>query len=704
MDESGNTEKSSPDKDKKILEEATELFEQGETGWSDAKNEARDDLNFGRLGDQWPPDIKQTREQEGRPCLSINDLPASIRQVVNDGKQNRPQIKVRPVDGGADVETADILSGLIKHIEAISDASVAYDTALDNAVSASFGFIHVETDYTNDRGFEQDLFIRAVPNALAVTWDASSEAMDNSDWEYAFISWMEDKKKFERDYPNAASEASGHSVSSYVQRWYDKDEIRLATYYRRVKTKQDLIQFSNGETEASFLEENLDKDAMEELDKMAMEEVGRREVESCKIVKRLISGRDILATTEWKGTLIPIIPIYGESLNVEGRRYFKSLIRDAKDAQRMFNLSRSTVTEMLGRTPKTPFIGEAGTFDADPEKWGTIHLESHPYIEHTKGMAPPTRVDHAQIPQGLVQESALSADDKKRIMGIHDANLGLPGNEVSGKALRYRRSEGDTSTFHFLDNQQIGIKGTGRVLCQMIPTVYNTKRVLRIIGDDGKSTNVSIKQEMGGIERALDFSVGTYDVVMDTGPSFATRREETSEFLQTFMQSAPQAVPILAPMMIKMMDFPDQDKTARLLETIMPPAAAAIMRGENPADLPPPPPPPEVLAEQAKAKALIEVAQNKAQADIAIADRKAEQTLILDKNRSDQKIQIEREQAQADMAVQREKHMASMELEREKALLKNELMEREIELKDRSERVKENEEIAREYIGAQQIL
>ena len=205
---------------------------------------------------------------------------------------------------------------------------------------------------------------------------------------------------------------------------------------------------------------------------------------------------------------------------------------------------------------------------------------------------------------------------------------------------------------------------------------------------------------MGGIERALDFSVGTYDVVMDTGPSFATRREETSEFLQTFMQSAPQAVPILAPMMIKMMDFPDQDKTARLLETIMPPAAAAIMRGENPADLPPPPPPPEVLAEQAKAKALIEVAQNKAQADIAIADRKAEQTLILDKNRSDQKIQIEREQAQADMAVQREKHMASMELEREKALLKNELMEREIELKDRSERVKENEEIAREYIGA----
>jgi hypothetical protein len=678
------------EKDREVLDEAVELFEQGETGWSTAKSEALDDLNFGRLGQQWPPDIQQQRELAGRPCLTINDLPASIRQVVNDGRQNRPAIKVRPVDSGADVEIADIYSGLIKHIESISDADIAYDTALDNAVSGSFGFIHVETDYNNDNSFEQDIFIRAVPNALAVTWDASTEAMDNSDWDYAFISWMEDKKKFEKDYPNAEASAVNFNESSYVEAWFEEDKIRLATYYRRVKTKQDLVLFSNEEKEASFLEEHLDEDALKELAEIAMVEVGRREVESCKIVKRLISAVDVLAETEWKGSLIPIVPVYGESINVEGLRYFKSLIRDAKDAQRMFNLARSTVTEMLGRTPKTPFLGEAGVFDADPEKWGTVHLEAHPFLEYSKNQAAPTRVDHADMPQGLLQDAMLAADDKKRIMGIHDANLGLPGNEVSGKALRLRQHEGDTSTFHFIDNQQTAVRSVGRVCCQMIPAVYNTKRVLRIIGDDGQSKNVPINQVIAGVEKVFDLSTGTYDVTVDTGPSYTTRREESAEVLQTFMQSAPEAAPILGPLMVKMMDFPDQEKTVKLLETIMPPEARAIMTGQPP---PPPTPPPEVMVEQAKAKALVEAGQAKAQADITIAREKAEQALILDREKANQRMEIERLQAEADIAVEREKHNAAMELEREKALLKYELMERELQLKERAEKSKEEDQL-----------
>lgn len=670
--------------DEEVLDEARQLYADAEDALSEIKQRSLDDVKFGRLGEQWDASDQQQRKIDGRPCLTVNDLPASIRQVVNDGRQNRPAIKVRPVDSGADVPTADVFSGLIKHIESISDADVAYDTALDTAVSGTFGFIGVEWDYSCDDTFDMDIKIRTIPNPLAVTWDWRAEKVDLSDARFAFITEAMDKKEFEKKYPDAKSDAVDFADGGHIDGWFTEDSVRLAQYYKREEIERTLALLSDGSV--------VDKDDYTEnkdlFDMLGATVVRERPTRSYQIIHRLISGRDILDEKRWRGSIIPLTPVWGEMINVEGKWQYKSLITDAKDSQRMFNLSRSTVTEMVGRSPKVPWLGEEGVFDADPDKWPNVNTVAHPFIEYSKGQLPPQRIAPPDVPTGLIQEAMAAADDKKRIMGIHDASLGVPGNEISGKAIRYRQHEGDTSTFHFIDNQHRAIRTVGRVLIEMIPQVYSTARIVRILGDDGKPNNVAIAPSPRpqivkgqvvqppppapppGFEKVYDLTVGKYDLTVEAGPSYTTRREEAADVITTFIGAAPQSAMILGPQLVKMMDFPDSEKISRMMATMMPPAARQIFDGTP---MPPPGPPPELQAQMAAAQA-------QAQHDQQLQQQKAQQQFDLEKQSSANKLQIEQTQAAADMATMRQKAELEMDLMRQRAALEAELKRSEAQM------------------------
>lgn len=666
--------------DEETLERARKQYAEGEDAMSDLKTGALDDLRFGRLGEQWPKDVQAERDQEGRPCLTINDLPASIRQVVNDGRQNRPQIKVRPVDSGADVMTAEVFGGLIKHIETISDADVAYDTALERAADARVGYIWVDLDFAGDDTFDLDIKIRPVPNPQAVTRDANTQAVDSSDWNYAFIAEMMSREEFKQKYPDLDYEAVDFASDGNLRTWFEKDQIRLANWYERIEKPRNLLLLSDG----TVIDAETYQEKKEAFDAIGATVLKERTVPSYEIVHRLITGCDILDEKRWRGSIIPIIPVYGEMINEEGKWHYKSMITDAKDAQRMFNLQRSVLSEMVGRSPKTPWIGPAGIFDVDRDKWDSANQKAWPTMEYDGQLGaqfgPPSRPAMPGLPEGLMQDIAAAADDKKRIIGIHDANLGLPGNEVSGRAIRFRQHEGDTSTYHFTDNLNRAIRGVGRVVIELIPQVYTGERVARIIGTDGKPQNVKLgplpkdpltgkpipPPQQTGAEKIFDPTAGKYDLVVEAGPSYTTRRQESAEMLTSYIQAAPQAAGILGPVLVKLSDMPDGEKITNMLATLMPPAARAVWDGTPP---PPPQPPPEVQAAQAKAQSDFELAKQKAQLDAQ-----------LEQQRSQNKVEIERTQAMADIQVMREKAAAEMQLARERAALEAELKRAEAQL------------------------
>jgi len=647
-------------RDREGIEEALETFQEWQEALSPMQTDGLADARFAMLGEQWPQEIADQRQREGRPTLTMNHMPKYIRQVTNDARQNKPQVKIRPVDGGADVKIADIYGGLIRQIESASDADIAYDTAAFCAVTQGVGFWRVDIDYATNDSFDYDICVNRIPNPLAVTFDPLSQAGDASDWRGCFLVDEMEKKQFEGEYPGADS--AGWKGSPWQESWFSGDMVRVAEYWQRKEIERKIYQMSDGQV----LDEDTLKreDVRAQLDMAGITAGRSKKVPSYKIVHKIMSGAETLEETEWAGTLIPIVPVFGEEFWIEGRRYWRSLIHHGKDAQRNFNYWRSAGTELVALAPKAPFIGPKGFIGTgtQAEKWGSANAESHSFLEYD-GQVPPERSPFAGVPSGVLQEAQLAAEDMREIIGINLSGFGVQerGGPESGRALRMRRSEGDTGTFHFHDNLSRAVRYSGRVMVELIPKVYNTERVLRILGDDGTQNMVPVNQpiQMGEQVMTYDLTVGKYDVAVDVGPSFTTRREEAVESMTSFIQAYPPAAPVMADMIAKASDWPDSAKLAKRMEAMLPPAIRAADAGQPP---PPPEPPPEVQAEMAKAQASMQISQQKAQQDFQLEQQKAQ-------NRA----QIEREQAMADIEVERQKAMAQMETERQKANLSFEL-------------------------------
>jgi len=561
--------------DEDILEDAKEDFERASQAEAENRKEGLEDLRFSRLSDQWPDAIRKQRDREQRPCLTINKLPAYIRQVVNDSRQNKPSIRCHPVDSNSDMETAKILNGLIRNIEYTSDADVAYDTALECAVTIGFGYWRVKIDYAYDDTFDLDLSIERVANPFSVYADPNSQSADSSDWEYCFVTETLTKDEFKRRWKNNEP-VDWHGYTNLSASWYDDENVMIAEYWKRVPSKKDIVQLSNGEV----VDAEVYTKQKEIFDIIGITVVKSRTVDSHKVMQYILTGAEVLERNEWAGCYIPIVPVYGDEVNVEGKRYFRSLIRDAKDSQSMFNYWRTTSTEMIALSPRTPFIGKKGAFNSDIDKWQTANTTSHAFIEYD-GVEPPQRQAMPAPAAGLIQEAMNSSDDIKSIIGIFDAGMGAQGNETSGKAILARQRESDTSTFHFIDNLSRAIRHTGRILVELIPSVYTRDRVIRVLGEDKQPQNVQLGQPTvtpEGVERIYDLTVGKYDVTVETGASYTTKREEAAEQMLELIRVMPQAAPLISDLLVKNLDWNGSEEIAERLAMMLPDQ----VKGQNP--------------------------------------------------------------------------------------------------------------------------
>lgn len=583
--------------DDDLLRAALDDFQDCEDAENTNRESALADITFARLDEQWPADIVKQRTIEGRPCLTINKLKAYIRQVVNDARQNKPSIKVHAADSGADPATAELINGLIRNIEYASNADTAYDTATECAVSGGFGYIRVGMDYAYDDAFDMDITINRVSNPFSIYGDPNARAADSSDWDKAFVVDQLSKEQFKAQWGNKAQvDWDDTSWSDVGDTWRQDQTVTVAEYWTREEIDRPIVQLSDGSVH--------DIEAMQSeqmqflLQTQQIQVVRERMAKSCKVTQRFMSGVEILETRDWPGRYIPIIPVYGDEFDIEGKRYFRSLIHSAVDAQRMFNYWRTASTELVALAPKVPYIGPKGAFDHDQDRWNTANTKSHPYLEYT-GQVPPQRqpLDMGTA-AGALQEALNASDDIKSIIGLYDASLGARSNETSGRAIMARQREGDVSTFHFIDNMSRAIRHTGRVLIDLIPKVYSSERIIRVLGEDGKQEAKPINQpypqvdpktgqpvvdEMGQAIMALhDLTAGKYDLTVTTGPSFTSRREEAAASMTEMVRAFPAAAPIIMPKLAKQLDWPGADEIAEEMEQLssgqLPPEAQKAMQ------------------------------------------------------------------------------------------------------------------------------
>lgn len=572
-----------------IIKEALERYKYSQDGSAQTRIQAMEDIRFSRLGEQWDSQDVTQRRKEGRPCLTVNRLPTFIRQVVNDGRQNKPSIRVHPVDSGADYDTAMVIGGLIRSIERGSNAALAYDTGLDQAATGGFGFIRVTMDYCHPESFDMEARIERVANPFSVHWDVSSTAFDASDWDYAFVDELITEQQFKRRYGNKAKLPSDwpQGLGEGQENWTSENLIRIAEYFTREEKKRKIVRLTDGSVvQADKLEEPqmvMGADGMPMTmalkDTLAMSGVtinGEREATYYTVKRREMSGAEVLKEDDWPGSMIPIAPVWGEEVVYEGRRHFRSLIRDARDPQRMLNYWRSASTELVALAPKAPWLVPAGAIPPEElVKWQTANTRSHAYLEYNPEFNTPQRTAFAGIPAGALQEALNAQDDIKAVTGIFDASLGARSNETSGRAIQARQREADKGTFHFIDNMSRAIQYVGKVLIEIIPSIYSTRQTIQILGEDEKLRIERVTAEAGSPPSAEDpdgkiynLAAGKYGVTVEVGPNYQTQRQETVAAMTELFRANPASAEVLGDMYVKNMDWPGSDKASERIQVL----------------------------------------------------------------------------------------------------------------------------------------
>jgi len=615
-----------------------------------------EDVEFYNGDGQWPGRVKADRELENRPCLVVNRTKSFVRQVTNDALQNPISCKVRPVDDYADEETAEIFAGIIRHIESNSNADIAYQNAFFYSVVGGVGYFRVTTDYLPG-SFDQEIYIEKISNSLTVFRDPDGREPDGSDWKWCIIAEEVDRKQHEEEYPEDSDIGGAPFQTNDVFNWVTKDTVTRAEYFYIETKSKKLYLLSNGDVVDD-----------EGLAKAKNPKIEAERVEEYPVVKWcLIGGDRILDRKEWAGRYIPIIPIYGDTVEIKGRQIYEGMVRAIKDPQRMLNYYRSTETELLALTPKAPIMVAEGQLEGYEDKWATANTVNHAYLEYKQTdiegrPAPmPQRTQFQPPPSGVLQGAQNAAQDMMDITSIHEAGLGARSNETSGRAILARQKEGDNATFHYAHNKEISVAHCARILVDLIPKIYDTPRVVRVLGLDGKeklkrvNQQVTEKDEYGrAIKKFYDLSAGTYDVVVSAGASYQTLRQEAAEAMTQMVQGNPQLMQIAGDLIMRGYDFPNADDIAERLHKALPPELQEDDNDEEGVQMPP-----EVKAQMDQAQQQIQMMQEQmAQMDQALQDKQMQDQLAM------QKVQIEQFQAEtARIKAERELELKAMELQ-----------------------------------------
>ena len=558
-----------------IIDEAKDFLKLCNDADTMNRQEALEDLKFVN-GDQWPVELQNSRNLESRPILTINKLDGYCRQVTNQQRQQRPRIKVHGTNSQAQEKTAEVIEGMTRHIEVNSNADNAYDTAFDHAVRMGWGFWRVTTNYVSEDSFDQEIYIDTIDNPFTVYFDPNSERVDGSDAERCLITTMMSKEKFRKLYPKCDDGTSftQRGTGDAQSEWITKEDIRIAEYFYVQRESATLYQLSDGTSK--FAEGS---DFFKRLEMAGLEIVDKRPSYKRTVKWKKLTAIEVIEEREWPGTYIPVVPVYGRHVVIGDKKKKFGMVRHAKDAQRMYNFWQTTITESVALAPKAKWIMAEGQDEGHENEWAGANVKSYPLLRYKQTdidgqpAPPPQRLQPEPPPTGVMAAAQSINQDISTLMGIYDPSQQLPGN-MSGKALNGQQQQVDLTNFDFYDNLTKSIQHTGKIILDLIPHVYDSQRVMRIIGPDGKPDLVGInqpQQDAQGVYTVMhDMSVGKYDVVMDTGPGYNSKRQEAVESMVDMLKVDPALMQQAGDLIFRNMDFPGADIIADRLAAANP--------------------------------------------------------------------------------------------------------------------------------------
>ncbi len=575
-----------------FLQRAKKQFREAEQGSSEMRAAGLDNLKFflGAAGgySQWAPQILNDRAAMNRPCEEFNLLTSFVAQVTNEQRQSRPALQINPMGSGAEIGTAEVIQGLTRHIEQRSDAETAYDTAFEHAAIMGFGYWRLRSDYASDDSTDQEIIVDPIDDPFRVYLDPTAKLRDRSDARYAFLASDLTRDQFEFEYPNSEFQSleSFRTLGDLDSAWYSGGTCRVVEYYWVEEKPQLLVRLTTGRSVPS--DQLGDQDMLELRNGMPITRKSmRRVIKWCQM-----SAAEVLEPEKTiPGNVIPIIPVYGRQMTVEGKKKYIGMVSPLQGAQRAYNFDRNALIEVNALVPKAPWLATAEQIEGYEEMYRQSNIRNLAYILYHnvkdvsgQPLPPPQRLTAAPATQHLLGAIALDSQDMKAISGIWNAGLGEPSNEQSGRAIDARTAKGDVSNFNFSDNLKRAIKASGLIIIKWIPKIYDVARTVRIVKPDKTHELVVLNHPFvrnGKIE-LYDVTVGDYDVTVSVGPSYASKRQEFVESVLALAKAAPQLIGFIADLLVRNMDWPGAQEIADRLKKMLPPQLQEGEDGQQP--------------------------------------------------------------------------------------------------------------------------
>ncbi len=546
-----------------------------------------------RYGEQWPQYAVASRGLD-RPQLTINETNTYLKKVCNQQRQQRPRGKASPVDNLADPKIAKVITGLGRHVEVNSDADNAYDTAFDFAATIGWGYWRIRTDYISEDSFNQDIYIDVCADPFSIKIDPDSILPDGSDMLRALVETSMPKDVFKKEYPGAEMANFVNLTAANKPNWVTDHDITVAEYFKIDRKRSKLVMLSDGnpiwEDQAKKLAES-GLMQMHGLSVVGDRDSFKRVVKWCKL-----TGAEALEEKDLPGRWIPIVPVYWSRVKIDGRDVIRGLVYDAMDPQRMINFWQSSITESIALGPKAKWLIAEGQDEGHEKEWASANMSANPLLRY-KGtdvngqpMPPPQRIAPEPPPAGAIEAAFLASQNLSRIMGIYDPAVRGGAQHKSDKTLNAEQGQSEITNFDGYDNLVRSIKHSWRIMLSYFPVIYDTQRVSRIIGEDGREEMITLNEPKldatgQAIEKVLnDITVGTYDVVMETGPGYATQRKEGVAAMLELMATplGEKVAQVGDDLIVREMDFPGSDVLSDRLA-----AANPLSQIDEKSDIPP---------------------------------------------------------------------------------------------------------------------
>lgn len=579
-----------------IVQEGKDRFKRCQDWESEARKRFIQDRKFANADSdnmwQWDERIAGDRIRDNRPMLTINKTQQHNLQIINDAKKNKPEIRIRPVGDGATYQSAQVFQSVARHIEYISNAQTVYDRATTFQVEGGIGYWRVVTDYADAESLDQEIFLRAVKDPLAVYLDPDINEADGSDARFGFIFDDVPTDKFTAKFPQYKDQVPTQTLNNGDD-WLNEDHVRVAEYYRRTEKRDQLVSWvdENGQRQQSKASK-LGKEVVAQLRADESTDFRSRDVTEDVIEWYLICGDKVVEKSIWPGKYIPIVRVIGVETIIDGKLDRKGHTRAMKDPQRQYNYWTSSAAEQVALQGKSPYVAPLRAIEGLENYWENANTENFSVLPFNDvddtgtPIPPPARSAPPVMATAYVQAMQLTRQELMEVSGQYEAEMGAPSNERSGVAIEARQRQGDTATYHFIDGLAVAIRFTGKILIDLIPKIYDTPRIVRLLASDGsidmdsepvqidpqskQAYQEQLDQEGKVIARIFNPNVGKYDVQADIGPDFATRRQETFNALMQLVQEDSALLPLVGDILFRAADFAMADEVAERLRNMVP--------------------------------------------------------------------------------------------------------------------------------------